>query len=334
MPNKTIPFVLYVPGLTKNLLSVGRLTDGDRLVVFSSKGCFVVNCFNTKHVYLRGYHNPKDRLYHLSNSRGLPLPQKPPELLQFVNLTEDASTATSGQLDVILTPTAAVTSTETDLSDSKDLVSLAEKLTEPEVSKLDTTDLWHRRLNHLSYQTAHHRASKGFVKGIPSLQVGKDQNCKTSVLSKHHRAKKQKRSARLTTRPLKLVHTDLCNPITGGKFKYLLTFTDDCTHYTWVQFLQLKSETLLHFKRFVALAENLHPHKVTNVFFSERDWSPKVAQLCSDRGGKYLSQEFKSYCLQRGIHRQLTNAYSPHQNGVSERKKLNSVGSCQVHISL
>jgi hypothetical protein len=96
-----------------------------------------------------------------------------------------------------------------------------------------------------------------------------------------------------------------------------LTFIDDYTCYTWVRFQQLKSETLLHFKRFVALAKDLHPHKVTNVSFSDRDWSPKLAQLCSDRGG---SEEFKSYCLQEGIHCQLTNAYSPHQNGVSKRK--------------
>jgi len=37
-------------------------------------------------------------------------------------------------------------------------------------------------------------------------------------------------------------------------------------------------------------------------------------------GGKYLSTTFKDYCLQHGIHRQLAASYSPHQNGVAERK--------------
>lgn len=40
---KTISSVLYTPGITKNLLSVGTLTDQHKTLVFRSNGCFVID---------------------------------------------------------------------------------------------------------------------------------------------------------------------------------------------------------------------------------------------------------------------------------------------------
>nr|GEZ88761.1 hypothetical protein [Tanacetum cinerariifolium] len=42
--------------------------------------------------------------------------------------------------------------------------------------------------------------------------------------------------------------------------------------------------------------------------------------LRSDRGGEYLSQEFKDYLRKNGIVQHLSSPYTPHQNGVSERR--------------
>lgn len=41
-----ISFVLYTPGITKNLLSVGSLTDQNKTLIFRSEGCFVINNFS------------------------------------------------------------------------------------------------------------------------------------------------------------------------------------------------------------------------------------------------------------------------------------------------
>lgn len=41
------------------------------------------------------------------------------------------------------------------------------------------------------------------------------------------------------------------------------------------------------------------------------------------RGGKFNSKVFEEHCVESGIKRQLTAAYSPHQNGVAERKNRN-----------
>jgi hypothetical protein len=42
--------------------------------------------------------------------------------------------------------------------------------------------------------------------------------------------------------------------------------------------------------------------------------------LRSDRGGEYLSSDFKRFCEEHGIIHQVTAPYAPQQNGVAERK--------------
>ncbi|GJV44987.1 retrotransposon protein, putative, ty1-copia subclass [Tanacetum coccineum] len=46
----------------------------------------------------------------------------------------------------------------------------------------------------------------------------------------------------------------------------------------------------------------------------------KIKALRSDRGGEYLSQEFKDYLSENGIVQNLTSPYTPQQNGVSEKE--------------
>ena len=46
----------------------------------------------------------------------------------------------------------------------------------------------------------------------------------------------------------------------------------------------------------------------------------QIKVLRSDRGKEYTSCEFDKFCEDEGIERQLTVAYTPQQNGVSERK--------------
>jgi hypothetical protein len=46
----------------------------------------------------------------------------------------------------------------------------------------------------------------------------------------------------------------------------------------------------------------------------------KLKKLRSDRAGEYTSNEFQEFCVKQEMERQLTIAYSPQQNGVSERR--------------
>nr|GEY65019.1 retrotransposon protein, putative, Ty1-copia subclass [Tanacetum cinerariifolium] len=51
----------------------------------------------------------------------------------------------------------------------------------------------------------------------------------------------------------------------------------------------------------------------------------KIKALRSNRGGKYLSQEFKDYLSKNGIVQHFTSPYTPQQNGVSERRNRTSL---------
>jgi transposase InsO family protein len=95
-----------------------------------------------------------------------------------------------------------------------------------------------------------------------------------------------------------------------------MTLTDDFSRKTWIYVLKDKSETFEKFKYFKALVEN--------------ESGCKIQCLRTDRGGEYTSNAFNSFCISHGIKRQLTTAYTPQQNGVSERKNrtlLNMVRS-------
>lgn len=45
-----------------------------------------------------------------------------------------------------------------------------------------------------------------------------------------------------------------------------------------------------------------------------------IKAIRSDNGGEYVSGEFVQFCADVGILGQLTQTYTPHQNGVAERK--------------
>lgn len=81
-------------------------------------------------------------------------------------------------------------------------------------------------------------------------------------------------------------------------------------------FLKKKLEVFEAFKKFKARVEKESGHY--------------IKALRSDRGGEFMSNEFKRCCYEHGIHHFLTVARSPQQNGVVERKNrtvLNMVRS-------
>ena len=51
----------------------------------------------------------------------------------------------------------------------------------------------------------------------------------------------------------------------------------------------------------------------------EREKGKPLKCLRSDNGGEYTSNEFKSYCSEKGIRHEKTVSGTPQQNGVAER---------------
>ncbi|GJU40215.1 putative RNA-directed DNA polymerase [Tanacetum coccineum] len=94
---------------------------------------------------------------------------------------------------------------------------------------------------------------------------------------------------------------------TFGKYQDDLSYDKyESCRYGYVYLLKHKHEVFETFKVFKAEVE--------------LQLGKKIKALRSDRGGEYLSQEFKDYLSENGIVQNLTSPYTPQQNGVSERR--------------
>ena len=119
---------------------------------------------------------------------------------------------------------------------------------------LESSDLWHNRLGHVNLN-----AIKRLV-NLNLLKVDKfnsQERCEVCVEAKM--AKLPFHSVERSTKPLELIHTDVCDlkfmQTRGGK-KYFITFIDDCTRYCYLYLLRSKDETIEAFKDFKNEAEN------------------------------------------------------------------------------
>ena len=104
---------------------------------------------------------------------------------------------------------------------------------------------------------------------------------------------------------------------------YFITFINHFTYFSHVYLISNKFETLDCFTQFTRLVEN--------------QLSTKIKALRSDRGREYLSEQFKDFCDEKGIARQLTISYTPQQNGVAERRNrtlLDMVRSMMAQANL
>ena len=52
----------------------------------------------------------------------------------------------------------------------------------------------------------------------------------------------------------------------------------------------------------------------------ENQLDKSIKAFRTNRGCKYLSEQFKELCDEKGIARQLTMPYTPQQNGLTERR--------------
>ena len=103
-------------------------------------------------------------------------------------------------------------------------------------------------------------------------------NCKGCVIGKHPEHKFDRGKENRATCILGLIHSDISGPIpitSMNGSRYLLTFIDDFSRYTWVFFLKKKSEVCETFPELKALIENASRLKI------------KI--LRSDNGGEYVS---------------------------------------------
>ncbi|XP_021996052.1 uncharacterized protein LOC110893241 [Helianthus annuus] len=103
-----------------------------------------------------------------------------------------------------------------------------------------------------------------------------------------------------------------------AKSSYCLVITDDFSRFSWVYFLEAKSETAEVLKSFIPLIEN-----VTKL---------KVKSIRSDNGSEFKNQTFISFCAEKGIHLQYSAARTPQQNGVAECKNRTLIEAARTML--
>jgi len=201
---------------------------------------------------------------------------------------------------------------ETTMSSNRMFILLAQCQTNEQTCCNTMTEesarVWHRRYGHLHYNGLKTLQKKNMVHGLPQIQEPA-KLCEECMLGKQPRDPFPNHSTWRAIKVLQLVHADICGPIspisTSNK-RYFLSFIDDFSRKIWVHFLTEKSEAFNVFRSFKNSVE--------------KESRTYLGGLRTDRGGEFNSNEFKNFCVEHGIRRQLTAAFTPQQNGVAERK--------------
>lgn len=167
--------------------------------------------------------------------------------------------------------------------------------------------VWHKRLAHINHATIKRMDREQLVSGADLSSVNVD-ICDPCVKGKMARKTFKSRDNIKSTRPLEIVHSDVCGPMQNvslGGSRYFVSFIDDFSRYAHVYFIDNKSDVFSVFQNFEAYVSN--------------QTGQTIATLRTDGGGEYVSTEFEKYLQLQGIHHELSVRYLPQQNGVAER---------------
>jgi hypothetical protein len=122
----------------------------------------------------------------------------------------------------------------------------------------DESWLWHKRLGHINFDNLIQLNKKEAIRNLPVIKNLSNSICKQCQHGKQTRVK-FKTKEYSTTKPLEIIHADVCGPMRttclNGE-RYFMLFVDDFTRMTWLFLLKKKSETFSCFQVFKELTEN------------------------------------------------------------------------------
>ncbi|GJR89022.1 retrotransposon protein, putative, ty1-copia subclass, partial [Tanacetum coccineum] len=170
---------------------------------------------------------------------------------------------------------------------------------------LDSTYLWHCHLAHINKKRIKQLQQDGLLKSTDDESFDKCESCLSGKMTKKPFPHSNERAKDL----LGIIHTDVCGPLRHVLRQgagYFITFTDDYSRYGYIYLLKNKHEVFEIFKVFKNEVEN--------------QLGKTIKAIRSNRGGEYISQEFKDYLKANEIVQQLTPPYTPQHNDVFERR--------------
>ncbi|GJR16115.1 putative ribonuclease H-like domain-containing protein, partial [Tanacetum coccineum] len=205
----------------------------------------------------------------------------------------------------------------TDIKLERDVTCLLAKASLVESTK------WHRRMAHVNFKNMNKLAKHGLVNGFPSKLFTNEHNCVACNKGKQHKASYKAITAVSTIyAPLQLLHIDLFGPTSIRSIDhtyYSLVVTDDFSRFTWVFFLGTKDETFGILKDFITFIEN--------------QLTKKVKAIRCDNSTKFKNYNLIKLCGSKGIRRDYSNARTPQQNGVAERKNRTLIKAARTMLA-
>lgn len=106
-----------------------------------------------------------------------------------------------------------------------------------------------------------------------------------------------------------LVHMDVWGHYrheTHDGMRFFLTLVDDCTKWTWLLLMRLKSDVILLLTNFITIVYT--------------QFDSKIKVMRSDNSSEFLNKNCSDLFKSHGIIHQCSFPYTPQQNGVVERR--------------
>nr|GEZ95937.1 hypothetical protein [Tanacetum cinerariifolium]GFA08467.1 hypothetical protein [Tanacetum cinerariifolium] len=160
------------------------------------------------------------------------------------------------------------------------------------------------------------------VRGLPSKCFDNDHTFVACLKEKQHKASYKTKLVNSVTKPLHTLHMDLFGPTFVSSLNhkwYCLVVTDDFSRFTWTFFLKTKDATSGILRNFITEIENLKELKV------------KIIR-CDNRG-EFRNKEMNDFCSRKGIKREFSNAKTPQQNGVAERRNRTLIEAARTMLA-
>ncbi|GJZ21850.1 putative ribonuclease H-like domain-containing protein [Tanacetum coccineum] len=186
----------------------------------------------------------------------------------------------------------------------------------------DESNKWHRRLGHVNFKNLNKLVKGNLVRGLPSKIFQNDHTCVACQKGKQHKASCKAKAVSSISHSLQLLHMDLFGPTSVRSLNhktYCLVITDDFSRFSWVFFLRTKDETSAILKDFIRQIEN--------------QLNQKVKTIRSDNGTEFKNKDVIEFCGSKGIKREYSNARTPQQNGVAERKNRTLIEAARTMLA-
>ncbi|GJX99387.1 putative ribonuclease H-like domain-containing protein [Tanacetum coccineum] len=187
---------------------------------------------------------------------------------------------------------------------------------------IDESNKGHRRLGHVNFKNLNKLVKGNLVRGLPLKIFQNDHTCVACQKGKQHKASCKAKSVSSISQPLQLLHMDLFGPTSVRSLNhktYCLVITDDFSRFSWVFFLRTKDETSGILKDFIRQIEN--------------QLNQKVKTIRCDNGTEFKNRDVIEFCGSKGIKREYSNARTPQQNGVAERKNRTLIEAARTMLA-